>query len=139
MGFLHSFSIKNIFYDKMGLRLFYVHMTIYRLINYLTGFFLFLKILLTEGRPRKIAKLKKKLSNFIYLKCDMINLIQTYLMFYRNFEILLFVFYQQCVYSLLSPPNQITRMLRLCRSQAEAFQIFCNNLRVILDINRQQI
>ena len=60
MGFLHSFSIKNIFYDKMGLSLFYVHMTIYRLINYLTGFFLFLKILLTEGRPRKIAKLKKK-------------------------------------------------------------------------------
>ena len=27
MGVLHSFSIKNIFYDKMDLRLFYSHVT----------------------------------------------------------------------------------------------------------------
>ena len=26
-GFSHSFSIKNIFYDKMNLRLFYFHVT----------------------------------------------------------------------------------------------------------------
>ena len=30
MGVLHSFSIKNIFYDKMDLRLFYFHVTIYQ-------------------------------------------------------------------------------------------------------------
>ena len=29
MGILHSFSLKNIFYDKMDLRLFYFHVTIY--------------------------------------------------------------------------------------------------------------
>ena len=29
MGVLHSFSIKNIFYDKMDLRLFYFGVTIY--------------------------------------------------------------------------------------------------------------
>ena len=29
LGVLHSFSIKNIFYDKMELRLFYFHVTIY--------------------------------------------------------------------------------------------------------------
>ena len=29
MGVLHSFSIKNIFYDKMDLRLFYFRVTIY--------------------------------------------------------------------------------------------------------------
>ena len=28
MGVLHSFSIKNIFYDKMNFRLFYFHVTI---------------------------------------------------------------------------------------------------------------
>ena len=28
MGVLHSFSIKNIFYDKMDLRLFYFYVTI---------------------------------------------------------------------------------------------------------------
>ena len=28
-GVLHSFSIKNILYDKMSLRLFYFHVTIY--------------------------------------------------------------------------------------------------------------
>ena len=28
MGVLHSFSIKNIFYDKMDLRLFYFHVKI---------------------------------------------------------------------------------------------------------------
>ena len=28
MGVLHSFSIKNIFYDKMDLSLFYFHVTI---------------------------------------------------------------------------------------------------------------
>ena len=33
-GVLHSFSIKNIFYDKMDLRLFYFHMTI---LNFMTG------------------------------------------------------------------------------------------------------
>ena len=30
MGVLHSFSIKNIFYDKMDLRLFYFHVTTYK-------------------------------------------------------------------------------------------------------------
>ena len=30
MGVLHSFFIKNIFYDKMDLRLFYFHVTIFR-------------------------------------------------------------------------------------------------------------
>ena len=30
MGVLHSFSIKNIFYGKMDLRLFYFNMTIYK-------------------------------------------------------------------------------------------------------------
>ena len=29
MGVLHSFSIKNIFYDKMDLKLFYFHVTIH--------------------------------------------------------------------------------------------------------------
>ena len=29
MGVLHSFSIKNIFYDKMDVRLFYFRVTIY--------------------------------------------------------------------------------------------------------------
>ena len=29
MGFLHSFSIKNIFYDKMDVRLFNFHVTIH--------------------------------------------------------------------------------------------------------------
>ena len=29
MGVLHLFSINNIFYDKMDLRLFYFHVTIY--------------------------------------------------------------------------------------------------------------
>ena len=29
MGVLHSFSIKNIFYDKMDFRLFYFHVTIW--------------------------------------------------------------------------------------------------------------
>ena len=28
MGVVHSFSIKNIFYDKIDLRLFYFHVTI---------------------------------------------------------------------------------------------------------------
>ena len=28
MGVLHSFSIKNIYYDEMDLRLFYFHLTI---------------------------------------------------------------------------------------------------------------
>ena len=27
VGVLHSFSIKNVFYDKMDLRLFYFHVT----------------------------------------------------------------------------------------------------------------
>ena len=31
MGVLHSFSIKNIFYDKMDFRLFYFRMTIFLL------------------------------------------------------------------------------------------------------------
>ena len=31
VGVLHSFSIKNIFYDKMDLRLFYFHVMIYGL------------------------------------------------------------------------------------------------------------
>ena len=30
VGVLHSFSIKNIFYDKMDLRFFYFDVTIYR-------------------------------------------------------------------------------------------------------------
>ena len=29
MGVLHSFSIKNIFYDKMDLMIFYFYVTIY--------------------------------------------------------------------------------------------------------------
>ena len=33
MGILHSFSIKNIFYDKMDLRLFYFHVTKYSSVN----------------------------------------------------------------------------------------------------------
>ena len=33
MGVLHSFSIKNIFYNKMELRFFYFHVTIRRLTN----------------------------------------------------------------------------------------------------------
>ena len=32
MGVLHSFSIKNIFYDKMDLRLFYFDVAIYQMI-----------------------------------------------------------------------------------------------------------
>ena len=34
MGVLHSFSIKNIFCDKMDLRLFYFHVTISFYIGY---------------------------------------------------------------------------------------------------------
>ena len=34
MGVLHSCSIKNIFYDKIGLRLFYFLVTIYFFNNY---------------------------------------------------------------------------------------------------------
>ena len=34
MGVLHSFSIKNIFYDKMGLRLSYFDKAIYSVTKY---------------------------------------------------------------------------------------------------------
>ena len=33
LGVLHSFSIKNIFYDKTDLRLFYIRVTIYSLLT----------------------------------------------------------------------------------------------------------
>ena len=41
MGVLHSFSIKNIFYDKMDLRLFYFRMTIFSLMQDLRNRFFY--------------------------------------------------------------------------------------------------
>ena len=39
MGVLHSFSIKYIFYDKIGLRLFCFHVTIFRILSNIYTFF----------------------------------------------------------------------------------------------------
>ena len=56
MGVLHSFSIKNNFYDKMDLRLFYFHVTIWSL-------------LLSHAFPEKCCK-AQKCSIFLSYKSD---------------------------------------------------------------------
>ena len=43
MGVLHSFSIKNIFYDKMEVRLFYFHVMKYNIYQFQLGYSMSLK------------------------------------------------------------------------------------------------
>ena len=59
---LHSFSIKNIFYDKMGLRLFYVHVAIY-FVNFFCGNMAWC-LILPRTLEKKIIKIFRLLVPF---------------------------------------------------------------------------
>ena len=71
LGVLHSFSIKNIFYDKMYLRLFYFYVTIY-FVKCIPEK-LQIQALFTESSLTEVSRETKRL---LYQKCFASNFLK---------------------------------------------------------------